>query len=162
MTTQEQWIESSFSSRYLVSNFGRVYDQQDEMIVQTHIGADGQHRVRLWKNNVGEMFVLCCLIADSFFEQNLADKEITHKNLDKNDNAVWNLEVTMFNSKLDIFEPNTTRSSRKCSRVRIVETGEEFESTGQVDRFLGVSNGSVSKTLRGLQPTCRGYTFELI
>lgn len=31
-----------------------------------------------------------------------------------------------------------------------------------VDRYLGVSPGSVSKTLRGLQPTCKGYTFERI
>lgn len=33
---------------------------------------------------------------------------------------------------------------------------------GAVDRYLGVSPGSVSKTLRGLQPTCKGYTFERI
>jgi len=37
-----------------------------------------------------------------------------------------------------------------------------FPSTGAVDRYRGVSPGSVSKTLRGLQPTCKGYTFERI
>lgn len=48
------------------------------------------------------------------------------------------------------------------TRVRIRETGQIFPSTGAVDRYLGVSPGSVSKTLRGLQPTCKGYTFERI
>ena len=43
-----------------------------------------------------------------------------------------------------------------------LETGQIFPSTGAVDRYLGVSSGSVSKTLRGLQPTCKGYTFERI
>lgn len=42
------------------------------------------------------------------------------------------------------------------------ETGQIFPSTGAVDRYLGVSPGSVSKTLRGLQPTCKGYTFDRI
>ena len=48
------------------------------------------------------------------------------------------------------------------TRVRIRETGQIFPSTGAVDRYLGVGPGSVSKTLRGLQPTCKGYTFERI
>ena len=60
------------------------------------------------------------------------------------------------------FERGLAEPCYAVTRVRIRETGQIFPSTGAVDRYLGVSPGSVSKTLRGLQPTCKGYTFERI
>lgn len=45
-------------------------------------------------------------------------------------------------------------------RVKLWIAGER--KTVSVHRYLGVSPGSVSKTLRGLQPACKGYTFERI
>jgi len=61
-----------------------------------------------------------------------------------------------------VFERGLAEPCYAVTRVRIRETGQIFPSTGAVDRYLGVSPGSVSKTLRGLQPTCKGYTFERI
>ena len=60
------------------------------------------------------------------------------------------------------FELGLAEPCYAVTRVRIRETGQIFPSTGAADRYLGVSPGGVSKTLRGLQPTCKGYTFDRI
>lgn len=52
--------------------------------------------------------------------------------------------------------------ARGIPRYDVSSWGQIFPSTGAVDRYLGVSPGSVSNTLRGLQSTCKGYTFERI
>lgn len=47
-------------------------------------------------------------------------------------------------------------------RVRIVDTGEVFESAAALARAIGVSESLVSNTLRGHQKTCAGYTIEYV
>ena len=82
---------------------------------------------------------------------------------DKTNNHIVNLELTTRSGNMiHAFEHGLAEPCYSVTRVRIRETGEIFLSTGAADRYLGVSPGSVSKTLRGLQPTCKGYTFERI
>lgn len=160
---REHWIPSYISPRYVVSQLGRVYDyRRDRILIQTSDRA-GYLRVKLWVLGERKTVSVHRLIAGSFFDVDIEDWEVNHIDGDKQNNAIWNLELTdRSGNMLHAFQLGLARPTFEPFGVRIVETGEEFESTGQADRYLGVSPGSVSKTLRGLQPTCRGYTFERI
>lgn len=57
-------------------------------------------------------------------------------------------------------------SYKRCggiqTRIRIVETGETFETGDECARYLGRSKSAVSMCLSGINSTCAGYHLELI
>lgn len=48
------------------------------------------------------------------------------------------------------------------TRIRIVETGELFETAKDCASYLGVTSGAISSCLSGKNQTCKGYHLELI
>ena len=85
-----------------------------------------------------------------------------HKNDIRNDNRVENLKYAT-RSELDkrAFERGTRKPVRQ-SRVRVVETGEEFASIRECGRALGLPQSDICKCVNGVAYTCGGYHFEKI
>lgn len=54
------------------------------------------------------------------------------------------------------------RSGSRYSSIRIVETGEAFNTSKDCAKYLGVSTSSISQCLSGILKTCGGYHLELI
>lgn len=54
------------------------------------------------------------------------------------------------------------RSGRFGTGVRIVETGEIFETSDECARYLGRSKAAISMCLNGINSTCAGYHLELV
>lgn len=163
----ERWVPVIGYPRYLVSQLGNVYDQHSDRILGKTPDRKGYIRVKL-VTPYGERKTVSLhrIVAGSFYDvtpEEFEDWEVNHRDGIKSHCEVWNLEFTdRSGNMLHAFSNGLATPVFSARPVRIVETGEIFESTGQVDRYLGVSNGSVSKTLRGLQPTCKGYTFEYV
>lgn len=162
----EHWIEIPEFPRYMVSNCGNVYDRVRDRILTQTPDASGYMRVKVWTPR-GRMTVsVHRLVAGTFYDidpEEFSFLEVNHRYAPKSNNHLSNLEITdRSGNMIHAFDNGLARPVHPRQRVMIVETGEVFESTGQVDRYLGVSSGSVSKTLRGLQPTCKGYTFTLV
>jgi HNH endonuclease len=123
----------------------------------------GYLRVKIHTSDGRRTLSVHRLVANAFYDCDLSVHEINHIDGDKQNNFIWNLEVcTRSENMLHAFTHGLAKPVFEPLKIRIRETNLIFDSTGQVDRYLNVSSGSVSKTLRGLQPTCRGYTFEVI
>lgn len=159
----EIWVESHINSRYIVSNTGYVFDTfRRQILAQTECRL-GYLRVKIHTNNGRKTMSVSRLIAGAFFDYDISNKEINHIDGNKHNNHIANLEICdRSENMLHAFSSGLARPIYEPFRVRIVETDEVFNSTGQIDRYLGLSSGSVSKTLRGLQPTAGGYTFERV
>lgn len=159
----EVWEESRENPRYAVSSFGRIYDQDRDRFLSQSSDRAGYLRVKLWIHGVRETRSVHRFIVASFFEADISEFEVNHIDGDKTNNHIWNLELCdRHENMMHAFANGLARPVYAPRRVRIVETGEVFASTGQVDRYLGVSSGSVSKTIRGIQTTCKGYTFAYV
>ena len=50
----------------------------------------------------------------------------------------------------------------KVRKVRCIETGEVYNSCKEAERKLGLSESAVSKVLRGVSKTSKGYHFEYV
>ena len=55
-----------------------------------------------------------------------------------------------------------TRSDRLGVGIRIVETGEIFDTCHECARYLGRSSSAVSACINGINSTCAGYHLELV
>lgn len=89
-----------FDGRYQISNFGRIKSIKHlrstsaikEMILVTQINRLGYERVRLFKNIRNISFSIHRLVAAAFISNPLKLREVNHKDSNKSNNNVANLE----------------------------------------------------------------------
>lgn len=159
----ERWIVIEEFPRYLASNFGNIYDVEREKLLEQTPDRAGYLRVKLWDGDYRKTVSVHRLIIGAFFDVDMSLFETNHIDGNKQNNCIWNLEFcNRSENMLHAFTKGLAEPVFPPQKIRVRELDKVFDSTGQVDRFLGVSSGSVSKTLRGLQSTCKGYTFERV
>lgn len=99
----EKWIE--FKKYYEVSNLGRVKSLPRKMIMKNgriknvkerikahYIMNNGYHSVSLSENGTSKSYLIHRLVAEAFIPNPLNLPEVNHKDGNKNDNNVSNLE----------------------------------------------------------------------
>ena len=103
------------------------------------------------------------LVAETWIDNPNHYKEVNHINGDKTDNRVENLEwVTPSQNRLHAYRTGLHKGRHKGTPVRIVETGDVFESMSECARRIGVSQAAIWNCLAGKQSTCRGFHLEYV
>lgn len=101
------------------------------------------------------------LVAETWIDNPNHYPEVNHINGDKTDNRVENLEwVTHSENMRHAYRTGLNKA--EGTPIRIVETGETFESISECARRIGATHGQISNCLAGRQSTCHGYHFEYV
>ena len=160
MDDEEQWKEWPRDPRIMVSNKGNVVSYKRGV----------RHPLKVSHTNSGYQRVGACHGSPQFVHRMVAETwldnpnpnyytQVNHINGDKDDNRVENLEwVTQSENLRHAYRTGLTKGRR--TPIRIVETGETFESQSECARRIGCSEAAVSLCLAGKQSTCRGYHLE--
>ena len=153
----EQWREWPQDSRVLVSNKGNVVSYKRGV----------PYPLKVFHNNCGYQMVNASrppqyvhrLVADTWIDNPNHYRDVNHINGDKDDNRVENLEWATHSQNLrHAFRTGLLKV--EGTPIRIVETGEVFESIRECARRIGSSEGNIWQCLNGMRSTCRGYHFE--
>jgi len=143
--TEEHFAAIPGYPNYQVSNYGRVVNSRG-MELKPRTDALGYQNVALYNNRVRRDVVVHRLVAEVFFVDYDVNLEVKHKNEDKSDCSVLNL----------------TLGPPLRMRVRIKETGREFESLTACGRYLGGRAKHIHEVLTGRRANFAGYTFEVV
>ena len=156
MDDEEQWKEWPRDHRILVSNKGNV--------VSCKRGAG--RPLKVVYNNRGYQMVGAVsgsttyvhrMVAETWIDNPNHYTDVNHINGNKDDNSVENLEWVTHSENIR----HAMRTGLlKVTPVRIVETGEVFESIAECARRIGGDPSLISHCLAGRQSTHRGYHFE--
>jgi hypothetical protein len=168
----EHWEETK-CGKFLISTHGRLYSRKRSVptkditgkwttrqvggyFVKMNIANTGYRRV----NMSGEIRLLHHVIAEIFLpEPGPGASTINHKNLNKLDNRVENLEWTTASENAKHAWENGACDSQYCA-VRCVGTGKEYPSLHAAADSIGLAVGNLCSHLKGRQKTFGGHIWE--
>lgn len=172
----EVWKEiEGYEGCYAVSNMGRVKSLERVVpfgpkrnmrtIKETlkKIGTfdnakKGYRTVTLSKDSKLKICFVHRLVAEAFVSRHEGENVVNHIDCDINNNRADNLEWTTH-------KENSAHAKRNGLYTNIrpvinIDTGERFESIKVASKSIGVSCLSLSRALKNVNYTCRGYHWE--
>lgn len=160
----EIWKRGKKFNDYEMSTEGKVRNAKTGRILKTTINKRGYEEVSLRKDNRQHTQRVHNLIADTFIDGDHTGLDVRHKNDDRSDNRASNLEYC---TRSETVRRGHDRGNVKAprpnpTRVRVVETGEIYDSLRECASSLGISLTGVCKCVNGAAYTCGGFHFEKV
>lgn len=156
------------NGQYKVSNTGKVKTAKTERILVPAIDERGYERVCLFKKDRERRYKVHRLVAITFLPNPEGKKQVNHKDGNKRNNCVSNLEwVTneenMHHSRVNGLHDGHKRfcdSKKKRIIATHIESGNEivFDSILSAKKVIGTSH--IQEVLKGLRYEAKGYTFR--
>lgn len=171
----EEWRNiDEYEGLYQVSNCGRVkstqyYHGTYERIMKLNKRNDGYIGVQLWKNGKCKSYLVHRLVAQAFLNNPYNLTEVNHKDEDKSNNNVNNIEWCnrVYNNNYGTVKQ---RIAYKMTNGKLSKTvyqytldGEfiaEYPSTHEVERQTGFNNAYIGKCCLGKFKTAYGYIWK--
>lgn len=175
-----QWLEENgyikvekwesvydFGFRYEVSNTGKVRNAITKRILKQANDGMGYKTVTLCRSGYRFQKRVNRLVAEAFIGGPYPDLDVHHKDNDKTNNNVDNLEWCTRKENIryaiqdGVMKPNGF--GNKPMKVRCIETGKTYRSLNECSRDIGVDVSEIRRYLAGkVKTTCKGYTFEKV
>ena len=189
---EEIWKDiKGFEGKYMVSNLGRVkslnYNNTGkEGILKAHFNVHGYLFVVLYKEGKRKLPLVHRLVATAFLENPDNLPEVNHKNEDKTDNRVDNLEYCSRSYNINY----GTRNKRSAEKLKGKKHSEEtikkiaekmtnnpklskpvysvdkesglimwWQSASEAERCTGINKSSITQCCQGKRKSAGGHIF---
>ena len=142
---------------YLIYEDGRIYSKRFKKFLTPKKNWDGYHRIQIWENGNCRMVSWHRVVAEAWIPNPENKPFVNHKNGDKTDNRVSNLEwVTQ---KENIAHAWTTGlSKRQLNNPKLSKQIDVYDlffnfiatypSTMEIERKMGIPHNYVSKSCK--------------
>lgn len=124
---------------------------------------NGYKVVNLYKNKRAFRFYIHRLVAVHFINNPQQFKYVNHKDENKSNNSVENLEWCTASYNINYGTRNIRHAQTRGHNIKAFKNGVfvgSFYSEGKCAIELNLHQPSVNRAIRGLQKTAGGYTFE--
>lgn len=171
----EEWKPvKGHEGRYEVSNLGRVKSVAGHLgtvILKPQDNGKGYKTVNITTAPKKAKHVyIHRMVADAFIECNAETNlmEVNHKNGDKSDNRVENLEWVTRKKNVDhavengLFCTDKRRRVGKQAKAVRCSNGMEYASIYKASKELGIAHSSISRACRGKANQAHGLTFSYV
>ena len=159
-----EWRTTIEYDRYEVSNDGRVRHKVRQKDLKGRPNPGGYLYVSFNINGKRQNFAIHRLVATAFIENPQNSPEVNHKNGDRADNRVSNLEwVTSRENKTHAYHKDSNRIERGKAVHQFTKDGEHlktYSSLSEAAQAVGCKVGAISNCARGRSKTSMGYVWK--
>lgn len=152
-----------FDGRYQISSDGKVFSANG--LRKTEISKQGYERVSLWKNGKGKHFSIHRLVADAFIPNPNHLEMVNHKDGNKLNNDVSNLEWCNASQNMKHAYNNNLvipRVTRVIQFTKNHEKVKEWSSIADACRKLGLNHANIVTVCEGKtnRKYCGGFIWR--
>ena len=151
-----------YEGLYQVSNTGKIRNTKTKYILKPVTQSNGYMKVCLTKNRVQKNRTIHRLVAETFIPNTSNLPCINHKDEDKTNNQVDNLEWCDNKYNLNYGTRNERAAKSLGKKVKCVETGIIYTSINQAEKQTGINSRSISKVCKGTRYTAGGYHWKFV
>lgn len=166
--TEEIWADLRDYPNHQVSSLGRVRNKRNGYVLKPF--ADRYGYLRLSIGNADNVYIHR-LVCETFHGEPVGDRtQVNHIDCNRQNNCVDNLEWCNGHENISwgvshgFIDPSIgCRRAQEVNRkrVRIVETGDEFESVKSCAEYFGVAPTNISRVLVGSRVGQRFHGYHL-
>ena len=161
MKDQEEMRDiSGYEKLYAATEDGRIYSYRSKRFLKPSDNGHGYYQVALCKDGIRKNYLIHRLIAATYLPnpENLA--LVNHKDEDKLNNCVENLEycTAKYNINYGTCIERSAKSRQK--KVICVETQEVFDSINEAAKVVDIVHSGISDCLAGRKKTAGGYHWK--
>lgn len=168
----EQWKPIDGYEEYLVSNFGRVKSlkkyrgKKENILKQAKDKQRGYLHVALSKSNKTKGFLVHRLVANAFIPNLMSLPQVNHKDENKENNHVDNLEWCENKYNLNYGSRNKKISDKYGRKIIQKTINNEFiaiwNGTCMASRTLKINEGNIWEACNKKRKTAGGYKWEYL
>lgn len=153
----EEWRCIPDYPNYQVSNLGNVRNIKTGRILSSGINNSGYINVSLCKNGEAKNYMVHRLVASAFIPNPKNLPEINHKDHNRQNNCVDNLEWCT--RQYNIEYSNSKQVAQYDLKGNLINI---WKSTREIQRQLGFDNSAISKCCLGKFKTMYGYIWKYL
>lgn len=154
MNILEEWKDIiGYEGLYQISSLGRVKTIKTNKIRKLEKVRSGYLRVMLHKNNKPERFLVHRLVAEVFIDNPDKLPEVNHKDENKLNNKVENLEWCDRKYNCNYGTIRERKAETHFKRIRCLTTGEVFNSIIEAAEKYNVHPSGITHCCKGQQKT---------
>ena len=147
-------------SNYLIYDDGRVYSKYSRKFLTPRVTDSGYLTVDLYSQHQRKNFRIHRLVAQTFLPNPMNLPEINHKDENKQNNHVDNLEWCDSKYNINYGTRSKKMKTNKSKKIRCIETNIIYPSIKEAQQQLHIFN--ISQVCHGKQTTAGGYHWEFI
>ncbi|WP_291632079.1 NUMOD4 domain-containing protein [Clostridium sp.] len=153
----EEWRDiKGYEGKYKISSYGKVKSlkHKDEKLLKPSYDKDGYKQVILCNNGIGKKWFIHRLVAIHFLPNPNNLPQVNHKDEDKANNAVENLEWCTCKYNINYGTAKNKRAKSQGRQVLCITTGEIFYSIREAGRYYSISKSHISECCKGKLKSC--------
>ena len=151
---------------YYISNLGRVKSckRKTEKFIAVKDDTHGYLIVKLWKDNKQYSKKIHRLVAEAFISNPENLRDVNHKDENKHNNCVENLEWISHKDNINYGTRNERANKTKSKAIIQLDLNgnviNEFISSYDAERQLDISESNINQCCNGKRKTAGGYKWQ--
>lgn len=155
----EIWKPLKNFPSYNGSSEGRIMNVKTQRIMKVTVNSKGYARVGLVRNGQRYTVSVHKVIGETFLGE-APGMDIYHKDLNRLNNRIENLEWRCRGEIAKEAFERGTRHAARCTRIRVKETGRVYATVTECAFDLCCDRSEIFKCLSGKRDHVKGYHFE--
>ena len=147
---------------YAITSCAKVWSYKTKRFLRTHKTVKGYEKVYLYKDNSVKHPTIHKLVATAYITNSNNLPQINHKDENKENNSVNNLEwcTNKYNSNYGTRNERMAKAKRK--KVFCIELNKIFDSGIQAQKELKICSARISECCSGKFKTAGGYHWKYV